>query len=897
MVETALLTTIAEKTGYPTEMLELGMSLDADLGIDSIKRVEILSALKEALPDAPEFGPDQLGSFHTLGDIVAYITASNAPATPVAVEAPAPVPAAAPAPAATPEKLQGDPLSLRGLSTTAYDHKNAAPLSLSPSAPVLIVDGGNPLCADLVKAIQAKDYAARVVKLDDAIDANVPAALAGLVLVAPEEKCPPFYLSKAFAWLQRSQTALTSQRSAFVATITSLDGRFGTTGVPGDPVAGGLAGLVKSAQHEWPTVSCKAIDYKPETKKGPALLAELLLQESPVEIGVSNDGLFTPSLAPIEVSAEGTAPIQPREVVVVTGGARGVTPDVALAMAGAWKPTLVLLGRSDAPTPEEAWLQPLESEDAIRQALLQQANGAMKPKELREALTAIQRNRAALRNIEAMEEAGATVEYFAVDIRDADAVTELLDEVRNEYGPVKGLVHGAGVLADRLIEDKTAEQFNEVYATKVEGLQALLSAAREDDVRFMVFFSSSTGRFGRKGQIDYAAANEVLNKTAQREAHGRENCRVVSINWGPWAGGMVTPDLAKLFKSEGVGLIGLDDGAQYVVNELQQPGERPVEIVVMGGEIPEIKSPVHAAAPAVVQSTKSALPPLIDIDLNVDAFPFLASHVLNHKAVLPVAMITEWFAHTALHAHPGLRFHGIDGLRVLKGVTLDADESRTVQLCTGEATERDGGLWIPVELRSNPTGDKEIRHASAEVNLVETLPSEMPWIQPQHIQEKAYNNGGIYEGGHLFHGPAFQGLDAVDGASDDILVALVGKAPAPKNWITSPLRNSWLADPLILDSSFQMMILWSFQQYNSGSLPSFIGSYRQYVNRFPKEGARILIQVMEHSKRKATANIEFVDTQKGDLIARIDGYECTLVASLKAAFQKNTLETPEFSKK
>ena len=513
-------------------------------------------------------------------------------------------------------------------------------------------------------------------------------------------------------------------------------------------------------------------------------------------------------------------------------------------------------------------------------------------------MSAIERNRAALRNIEAMEEAGSTVEYFAVDIRDADAVTELLDEVRKEYGPVKGIIHGAGVLADRLIEDKTADQFNEVYGTKIDGVQALLAAAREDDVRFMVFFSSSTGRFGRKGQIDYAAANEVLNKTAQHESGSRENCRVVSINWGPWAGGMVTPDLAKLFKSEGVGLIGLEDGAQFVVNELQQTGERPVEIVVMGGAIPEIKSLVHAAgAPAVIRSAKSLVNPLIDIDLNVDAFPFLASHVLNHKAVLPVAMITEWFAHTALHAHPGLRFHGLDGLRVLKGVTLDADESRTVQLCTGEATERDGGLWIPVELRSNPTGEKEIRHASAEVNLVDTLPSEMPWIQPESVVKKAYNNGGIYDGGHLFHGPAFQGLDAVDGASDNILAALVGKAPAPKNWITSPLRNSWVADPLILDSSFQMMILWSFQQYNSGSLPSFIGSYRQYVSRFPKEGARILIQVMEHSKRKATANIEFVDTQKGDLIARIDGYESTLVASLKAAFEKNTLNAPELSKK
>ena len=48
-----LLEVIAGKTGYPVEMLELDMALDADLGIDSIKRVEILSALQEELPGAP----------------------------------------------------------------------------------------------------------------------------------------------------------------------------------------------------------------------------------------------------------------------------------------------------------------------------------------------------------------------------------------------------------------------------------------------------------------------------------------------------------------------------------------------------------------------------------------------------------------------------------------------------------------------------------------------------------------------------------------------------------------------------------------------------------------------------------------------------------------------------
>ena len=64
---------IAEKTGYPPEMLELDMALDADLGIDSIKRVEILSALQERLPEAPLIKPEHLGTLHNLRQIAAFL--------------------------------------------------------------------------------------------------------------------------------------------------------------------------------------------------------------------------------------------------------------------------------------------------------------------------------------------------------------------------------------------------------------------------------------------------------------------------------------------------------------------------------------------------------------------------------------------------------------------------------------------------------------------------------------------------------------------------------------------------------------------------------------------------------------------------------------------------------
>ncbi|MBV8676883.1 MAG: acyltransferase domain-containing protein, partial [Planctomycetaceae bacterium] len=68
-VQEVLLEVEAEKTGYPEEMLEPGMQLDADLGIDSIKRVEILSALQERLPEAPAIQPEHLGTLRTLGQI------------------------------------------------------------------------------------------------------------------------------------------------------------------------------------------------------------------------------------------------------------------------------------------------------------------------------------------------------------------------------------------------------------------------------------------------------------------------------------------------------------------------------------------------------------------------------------------------------------------------------------------------------------------------------------------------------------------------------------------------------------------------------------------------------------------------------------------------------------
>ena len=71
--EQIFLSIISEKTGYPTEMLELNMDMEADLGIDSIKRVEIMWSLQESLQDLPQIGAKDVAELRTVGQITDYI--------------------------------------------------------------------------------------------------------------------------------------------------------------------------------------------------------------------------------------------------------------------------------------------------------------------------------------------------------------------------------------------------------------------------------------------------------------------------------------------------------------------------------------------------------------------------------------------------------------------------------------------------------------------------------------------------------------------------------------------------------------------------------------------------------------------------------------------------------
>ena len=155
-----------------------------------------------------------------------------------------------------------------------------------------------------------------------------------------------------------------------------------------------------------------------------------------------------------------------------------------------------------------------------------------------------------------------------LDVRDANAVGAALADVRREWGPIHGVIHAAGVLADKLIADLSPNNSSRVLRPKWTGCACCSTQPRRIPSPCSAVLVSRR-RYGNRGQAAYAMANEVLNRVAQAEAQRRgESCVVRSIDWGPWEGGMVTPALAKHFAEMNVPLIGLAAGARAFVKEL-----------------------------------------------------------------------------------------------------------------------------------------------------------------------------------------------------------------------------------------------------------------------------------------------------------------------------------------
>ncbi len=581
-IKQLLLKIVCERTGYPEEMLDLDLDLEADLSIDSIKRVEILGAVAEYL-GAGDGGlteelPDDLVGVKTLRGIIEVLeplAAGNDSAAEPAALASTPAPAALPAPHAVPSGP---------VPRYLFNHEPAGHVAGDwplPDKRIAIAGASSATASALTDEIESAGSSASIWSDEDVESFD---ALIDLTPLTPDwssDHVPELFTRLRAALMAGATHILVG------ATVHRTPTGNGNSNI--GPISGGVVGMIKSLRKEWPDCRLRVANFEAHVE--PAMIAELLIAElrsidEVGEVGYTDDGVrWSVQVARADHNGNEPQPLSLNKdsVVLITGGARGITAQVAIELARRYQCGLELVGRTPAPESEE---DPdlINAPDAIalRKALI--ARGELKdPAHIEAAIHRILAEREVRSTLGAIEMAGSRVSYHAIDVRSPEAFGALIDATYQRYGRLDGIIHGAGVIEDKLARDKTPESFARVFETKVNSALTIAEKVR-DDVGFVVFFSSIASAFGSRGQTDYAAANDFLDRLAfkmNRHIKGR----VLAINWGPWRdAGMVSPELAREYARRGIDLIEPAAGVASFMDELILGNAEDSQVILMRGD-------------------------------------------------------------------------------------------------------------------------------------------------------------------------------------------------------------------------------------------------------------------------------------------------------------------------
>ncbi|MGW3958312.1 SDR family NAD(P)-dependent oxidoreductase [Amycolatopsis sp. NPDC005003] len=501
-VRSTVIGVISERTGYPAEMIDGDLDLEADLSIDSIKRTEIAGTLLARLGLPADDRTDQLSRDRTANALTTHLESWLNP-TPAA-EAPTryrldriPVP------------LDPDPARLRGRTVAAPDDAVRAAFA---AAGAEVVAGD----ADITVLV-ARDLTDVFTRLK---------ALRGTVLVTAEPYAVP-----------------------------------------------GLRGLVRSAALEREGVT-RLVEVRHDVAK---TLVDEALSDGPSVVGHDDAGRFTIEPRPADlpsIAYSGAGPgggelaalgLGPDSVVLLVGGARGITARAAVAFAASGC-RLELAGRT--PWPGEP--DDLPADPAAMRAVLAGRGGSVAGIERHVRTVLAQREIG--RTLGEIRAAGGTAGYTSLDVRDPDAVRRLVKNLPSRLG---GVVFAAGVIDDKLMADKDEASFRRVFETKADGARTLLDAL-DAEPGFVAFFGSIAAVLGNRGQTDYAAANDALETLAKSRPG-----RAVTVHWGPWApdddhAGMVSPELAREYERRDVALLDPGRATAALLRELAYGTDRSV---------------------------------------------------------------------------------------------------------------------------------------------------------------------------------------------------------------------------------------------------------------------------------------------------------------------------------
>ena len=319
------------------------------------------------------------------------------------------------------------------------------------------------------------------------------------------------------------------------------------------------------------------------------------------------------NLAPALAGGREAYPIDKTDVLLVTGGGKGIAAESALALGRATSASLILMGRSEPAA----------------------------DKELAE-------------NLKRFVAAGVRCVYARADVTDARAVRAALAEAERKLGPVTAVLHGAGCNTPQLIAELDEAAMRRTLAPKVQGLRNVLAALKPERLRLLVTFGSIIARAGLRGEADYALANEWQTMLTEEFQSRHPGCRCLALEWSVWSGVGMGERLGRVDSliQQGIMPIHPDEGVRILLERLRRP-QPQVALVVSGrfGDPPTLK----LARPDLplrrfLERQRVYYPGVelvVDAELSLSSDPYLDDHVVQKERLLPAVLGLEAMAQAA----------------------------------------------------------------------------------------------------------------------------------------------------------------------------------------------------------------------------------------------------------
>ena len=631
-IKEKVLEIVADKTGYPKDMLDLDLDLEADLGVDTVKQAEMFAAVRAAY-NIPRDERLKLRDFPTLAHVIKFAHDRQ--------------PGLAGAPAATPSVRSQPTQKKPALSASSgpklvtparpipasFDAVNRIPrrvpvptlrpslefckptgVTLGSGRRVVIMPDKSAVGDALAQRLETMGV--EVLRINHTFDADtLQNRLKDWLASGPVHGV--YWLSALddegnlsdvdlAGWhealrvrlklLYVTMRVLYEQVAApgtFLISATRLGGQHGYDQAGATaPLGGAVVGFTKTYKRERIDALVKAVDFEAEQK--PSEVAAILIEETlrdpgAIELGYKEGLRWTVGLQE-QPSADGQPglTLDSNTVFVVTGAAGSIVSAITADLATASGGTFYLLDLVPEPDPENPDLKRFVTDkEGLKRDLFAriQARGERAtPALVEKELAALERAQAAHSAIEAVRAAGGKAHYFSVNLTDADAVAKVIQQVRGHSGRIDVLLHAAGTERSHFLQDKDQREFDLVFNVKSDGWFNLLHALGEMPLGATVAFSSIAGRFGNAGQTDYSSANDLLCKITSSFRTTRPATRGIVIDWTAWGGiGMATRgSIPKMMELAGIDMLPPEAGIPLIRRELTT-GATKGEIVIGQG--------------------------------------------------------------------------------------------------------------------------------------------------------------------------------------------------------------------------------------------------------------------------------------------------------------------------